>query len=246
MKDSLTYAVFPERRRNRVVAAMCCRFGKTAIVEYDSQCAAEKALTLNHIKRHNKEIWVRNLWKFLSHFRSSNQAPQVTPWPPSSWGPSTSGSSSGGGSGGYAGFGSDPASIAATLPSAGSTPFGAFGGAFGGAGTAASSPASSHGSGFSFNLGGAKPAAAAPASLLPFSLNLNLGGSTSSGGGGGMLGKRELYVGNIPLPSTNIRLKVFFDTACEAAFGVDGSGLKPVVKTEINTNDTFAFVEVTD
>ena len=56
---------------------------------------------------------------------------------------------------------------------------------------------------------------------------------------------RELYVGNIPLGTvTNIGLKEFFDTACEAAFGVDGSGFKPVVKSEINANGTFAFVEV--
>ena len=56
---------------------------------------------------------------------------------------------------------------------------------------------------------------------------------------------RELYVGNIPLGTVNNQgLKEFFDTACEAAFGVDKSGFKPVVKAEINANGTFAFVEV--
>ena len=33
-------------------------------------------------------------------------------------------------------------------------------------------------------------------------------------------------------------------TAMEAAFGADPSGFKPVVKSEINANGTFAFVEV--
>ena len=56
---------------------------------------------------------------------------------------------------------------------------------------------------------------------------------------------RELYVGNIPLGTVNNQgLKEFFDTACEAAFGVDAQGFKPVVKAEINANGTFAFVEV--
>ena len=56
---------------------------------------------------------------------------------------------------------------------------------------------------------------------------------------------RELYVGNIPLGTINNGgLKEFFDTAMEAAFGADASGFKPVVKSEINANGTFAFVEV--
>lgn len=56
---------------------------------------------------------------------------------------------------------------------------------------------------------------------------------------------RELYVGNIPLGTVNNQgLKEFFDTACEAAFGTDPQGFKPVVKAEINANGTFAFVEV--
>jgi len=56
---------------------------------------------------------------------------------------------------------------------------------------------------------------------------------------------RELYCGNIPLGTVNNQgLKEFFDTACEAAFGVDPAGFKPVVKAEINAQGTFAFIEV--
>jgi len=72
-----------------------------------------------------------------------------------------------------------------------------------------------------------------------------------SGGGAGSVMQqqlsrksRELYVGNIPLGTINNGgLKEFFDTAMEAAFGADASGFKPVVKSEINANGTFAFVE---
>eukprot|EP01050_Picozoa_sp_SAG11_P002028 SAG11_NODE_98_length_16927_cov_35.166211_8_plen_105_part_00 len=41
--------------------------------------------------------------------------------------------------------------------------------------------------------------------------------------------------------TNNSQLQALFDTACDAAFGADPSGLKPVVKAEINATGTFAF-----
>jgi hypothetical protein len=100
-------------------------------------------------------------------------------------------------------------------------------------------------------------AASANPMLLAQLLAQQAGGGGMGGmGGGGMNSvaaqqlsrkSRELYVGNIPLGTVNNQgLKEFFDTACEAAFGVDAGGFKPVVKAEINANGTFAFVEVNE
>merc|ERR1719272_1812844 len=56
--------------------------------------------------------------------------------------------------------------------------------------------------------------------------------------------QRELYVGNLPIGMVNnMNLKEFFDLAFEAAFGPDASGLKPTVRADVNTAQTFAFVE---
>eukprot|EP01050_Picozoa_sp_SAG11_P012026 SAG11_NODE_1311_length_5234_cov_4.354820_3_plen_208_part_00 len=55
---------------------------------------------------------------------------------------------------------------------------------------------------------------------------------------------RELYVGNLLIGSvTNAQLIEFFNTAMEAAFGVDSGGFKPVLGAEIHATGTFGFVE---